>query len=116
MKILFDRLFVSFLLTCMVIVLVLITINRPESKVTMVDTVFVPAFCVTLTILNALVTWSAIPIFEGRLKESIICDFMGWHSATAEGSDGCSFTSTCDRCGKRVLQDSQGNWFESSNQ
>lgn len=40
------------------------------------------------------------------------CTFWGWHKApTAQGFDGCSFTGKCPRCGKDVLQDSQGNWF-----
>lgn len=41
------------------------------------------------------------------------CDHMGWHfPGNTQGFDGCSFTSTCARCGKKILQDSQGNWFE----
>ena len=40
------------------------------------------------------------------------CNKMGWHLApTSQGFDGCSFTGCCPRCGKSVLQDSQGNWF-----
>jgi len=40
------------------------------------------------------------------------CERMGWHLApTSQGFDGCSFNGTCPRCGKEVLQDSQGNWF-----
>ena len=40
------------------------------------------------------------------------CDKMGWHLApAAQGFDGCSLNGTCPRCGKGVLQDSQGNWF-----
>jgi len=40
------------------------------------------------------------------------CDHIGWHlTPTKQGSDGCSLTGTCPRCGKSVLQDSQGNWF-----
>ena len=27
------------------------------------------------------------------------------------GFDGCSAKGTCPRCGEKVLQDSQGNWF-----
>lgn len=40
------------------------------------------------------------------------CNNMGWHLEPKEqGFDGCSFTGKCPRCGKSVLQDSQGNWF-----
>ena len=40
------------------------------------------------------------------------CDKMGWHLAPTQiGFDGCSLEGTCPRCGKHVLQDSQGNWF-----
>ena len=40
------------------------------------------------------------------------CTRMGWHLAPqAIGFDGCSCKGTCPRCGKHVLQDSQGNWF-----
>jgi hypothetical protein len=45
------------------------------------------------------------------------CNVMGWHKAPeTKGFDGCSFNGRCPRCGKRVLMDSQGNWFEASNQ
>ena len=40
------------------------------------------------------------------------CNKMGWHlTPIAQGFDGCSFTGTCPRCEKHVLEDSQGNWF-----
>jgi hypothetical protein len=40
------------------------------------------------------------------------CKKLGWHRAPVkQGFDGASFTGTCPRCGKSVLQDSQGNWF-----
>jgi hypothetical protein len=40
------------------------------------------------------------------------CRVFGWHFEPKEqGFDGCSFTGTCPRCNKPVLQDSQGNWF-----
>ena len=50
-------------------------------------------------------------------SERSICGFWGWHSAGNEvGFDGASATSRCWRCGLRVLQDSQGNWFPASRQ
>jgi len=40
------------------------------------------------------------------------CNFWGWHKApNRTGFDGASFNGTCPRCGKEVMQDSQGNWF-----
>lgn len=40
-------------------------------------------------------------------------DIMGWHKPdTKIGYDGTSFTAKCRFCGKEILQDSQGNWFE----
>lgn len=39
-------------------------------------------------------------------------NIMGWHQPDNKvGFDGCSATSTCKYCHKRILQDSQGNWF-----
>lgn len=40
--------------------------------------------------------------------------WMGWHDGKGAGEqfDGVSFHSKCSKCGKKVLQDSQGNWFE----
>ena len=40
------------------------------------------------------------------------CKFWGWHKKPDfVGNDGCSNNGRCPRCGKEVLQDSQGNWF-----
>lgn len=45
------------------------------------------------------------------------CRVLDSHKQPLEiGFDGCSMTGRCPRCGKRVLQDSQGNWFSSSTQ
>lgn len=49
---------------------------------------------------------------EGKLFRRFFHNFMGWHLPKDEcGFDGCSFTSTCKICNKKILQDSQGNWF-----
>jgi hypothetical protein len=38
--------------------------------------------------------------------------WMGWHRPTdAIGCDGLSATSTCCRCNKMIMQDSNGGWF-----
>ena len=43
------------------------------------------------------------------------CRVLGWHKPTEGWGmwawNGCSFSSTCVRCGKPILRDSQGNWF-----
>jgi len=42
------------------------------------------------------------------------CRFpAGWHlNVERSGFDGCSHEGRCLDCGRRVLLDSQGNWFE----
>jgi hypothetical protein len=44
------------------------------------------------------------------------CDHMNWHDGkvAALGFDGCSMTSRCSTCGRRVLMSSQGDWFAAS--
>ncbi len=40
------------------------------------------------------------------------CGAMGWHlTPYAQWFNGSSMYGQCPRCEKRVLQDSQGNWF-----
>ena len=40
------------------------------------------------------------------------CCWMDWHTPSNWLTwDGASFGSWCHRCGLRILQDSQGNWF-----
>jgi len=40
------------------------------------------------------------------------CDKLHWHLAPKhKASDGCSLSGICPRCGEKVMQDSQGNWF-----
>jgi len=43
----------------------------------------------------------------------IYCEIFPWHNGSGiiKDFDGCSFKSTCSRCGKEVMMDSQGNWF-----
>lgn len=45
----------------------------------------------------------------GRFK----CRALGWHTPR-NGKvtfDGASLHAHCGRCGREVMQDSQGNWF-----
>lgn len=40
-----------------------------------------------------------------------ICTKLGWHRPPNYlDFDGCSSNGSCPRCGKHVMQDSQGNW------
>lgn len=39
-------------------------------------------------------------------------DVMGWHEPTKNVTfNGVSYCSRCKYCKKRIMQDSQGNWF-----
>lgn len=46
----------------------------------------------------------------------LFCKVFGWHNGRGGllSFDGASYCSTCSICGKKVLQDSQGNWFSVS--
>ena len=41
-------------------------------------------------------------------------DILKWHEPdeSPKWSDGCSLHCKCKYCGKDIMQDSQGNWFE----
>ncbi len=61
-------------------------------------------FIVGMFILMALDTFGFLGVWA--------CDELGWHKAPVKQSfDGCSFGGKCPRCGRPVLQDSQGDWF-----
>ena len=50
--------------------------------------------------------------FLNKYLPKWFCDKIGWHLEPREiGFDGCSRNGVCPRCGKSVMQDSQGNWF-----
>jgi hypothetical protein len=49
-------------------------------------------------------------------KDKSFCTMLGWHKGgnVIWGGGTSTFIqlySTCPRCGKEVMQDSQGNWF-----
>ena len=63
--------------------------------------IIIPIFliCILLAIFNSL-----LPIW--------FCHKMDWHlKPKKQNFDGCSFNGKCPRCSKKVMQDSQGNWF-----
>jgi hypothetical protein len=40
------------------------------------------------------------------------CHYMQWHVKPKQTTfNGCNEIGMCSRCGQRVMQDSQGNWF-----
>lgn len=46
-----------------------------------------------------------------------LCDKLGWHVGGAQvWNDGFQSSSYCFHCKRRVLLDSQGNWFAASMQ
>jgi len=62
-------------------------------------------------ILSILIFMILIRVFN-KFLPVWFCKILGGHIApTKQGFDGCSKNGICPRCGKKVLQDSQGNWF-----
>lgn len=45
--------------------------------------------------------------------KSFRCEILDWHTPTDIYVKGLSviFESRCKRCGRPIMQDSQGNWF-----
>lgn len=59
-----------------------------------------------LLVIGLILCWS------NRWLPRWACDKMGWHLAPkTQGFDGCSANGHCPRCDKKVMRDSQGNWF-----
>lgn len=40
-----------------------------------------------------------------------LCNILDWHSPSNITSDEVNSHSYCKHCGRRILQDGQGNWF-----
>ena len=64
----------------------------------------IPLFAISVIVVSILVLGK---IFRKKIGH----DILGWHDCDVEGNDGCSNVGTCKYCGKKCLQDSQGNWF-----
>jgi hypothetical protein len=45
--------------------------------------------------------------------KKILCDILHWHNGKPDFSKSSfgQIKGICKRCGKKVLLDSQGNWF-----
>jgi len=53
-------------------------------------------------------------LYDKITGKHIMCDFLGWHNGKGKVGhfyDGASIHSSCSKCGKKVMQDSQGGWF-----
>ena len=51
-------------------------------------------------------------LIDKKYRTNYSCRQLGWHNGKgARTFDGCSVHATCSKCGKSVIQDSQGNWF-----
>lgn len=50
--------------------------------------------------------------FKWGIGKWLLHDIMGWCTPDdMQNFDGCSWESKCKHCKKKILQDSQGNWF-----
>ena len=68
-------------------------------------------FVISLLVIM-LVTAICYLVSDGMVFNKIYHDYLEWHIPTNEQRfDVLSMCSTCRFCGKRILQDSQGNWF-----
>ena len=57
-------------------------------------------------------TWLIGGVIESRKTHRPTSCCLGYHKPIGKiGFDGCSATCTCKKCGDKLLQDSQGNWF-----
>ena len=67
---------------------------------------------IAIIILSGIALLFLLMIIDKFSKNVWFCNVMGWHkSPETMGFDGCSLNGTCPRCDKKVLRDSQGNWF-----
>lgn len=49
--------------------------------------------------------------------QRFLCNFLSWHKPDRNAPesmffDGCSFHAICARCRRKIMEDSQGGWFE----
>jgi hypothetical protein len=62
--------------------------------------------------LGVMISQIVIGLCSRWLPKWYACDGMGWHMRPdIIGFDGCSNNGQCPKCGKDVMQDSQGNWY-----
>jgi hypothetical protein len=53
-------------------------------------------------------------LIDCYMGSHLSCKWFGWHNGQGGPSfhDGCSLHAVCSKCGAKVMQDSQGNWFD----
>lgn len=45
-----------------------------------------------------------------KFLNKLLCK-LSWHKVKKGSFDGCSIHGICERCGRELMQDSQGGWF-----
>jgi len=80
------------------------------------DTITPLQFKIILVCLGVMIFELLLCVCSRWLPKWYACDGMGWHikpkNIVNNGHDGFIHNNgTCPRCGKEVMQDSQGNWF-----
>ena len=68
---------------------------------------------ISVTVLDAFSNEIPVVARINGFIRPLVCDLLGWHNGNLgmRTHDGCSIHAHCSRCGKEVMQDSQGNWF-----
>ena len=67
--------------------------------------------CIVGIILIGFITLLLIDKFSGN-RCKFLCKYLGWHKEPKNIMvERINFKGTCPRCGKKVMMDSQGNWF-----
>ncbi len=102
-KILQGIMFAS--LCCAVIISLLLIGIQPEKDHPLIITM---GICVAIMVVYV-ITSLACRVFPYPW----VCDLAGTHfpSIGVSSFDGGSSHSECKKCGKEIMQDSQGNWF-----
>ena len=63
------------------------------------------------SLLVVMISWYVRPY---KALTWLFHDFLRWHRPDdSYDFDGVNFISHCRICGKEIMQDSMGNWFES---
>ena len=65
-------------------------------------------------LIGVFITPFLLCVMDHYFGTSYSCRFWSWHNGKGmikKKFDGCSVYSICSKCGKEVMQDSQGNWF-----
>ncbi len=71
---------------------------------------------ITITLIFVFLIPFMLCAYDAIFKTSHSCTYFGWHRGdpTTQVQRGINSCASCSKCGKAVMQDSQGNWFTSS--